>query len=75
MGGAMFIATGSFFLGQPQVFAAGPLEWVGLRAMPVLAVQSPPVLADPAVAAETVFVPLVPSTAVERLTCGKGAGF
>ena len=38
MGGAMFIATGSFFLGQPQVFADGPLEPVGLRAMPVLAV-------------------------------------
>ena len=40
MGGAMFIATGSFFLGQPQVFAAGPLEWVGLRALPVLAVAT-----------------------------------
>ena len=38
MGGAMFIATGSFFIGQPQVFAGGPLEWVGLRAIPVLAV-------------------------------------
>ena len=40
MGGAMFIATGSFFLGQPQVFAGGPLEWVGLRALPVLAVAT-----------------------------------
>jgi hypothetical protein len=40
MGGAMFIATGSFFLGQPQVFAGGPLEWVGLRALPVLAVAA-----------------------------------
>ena len=38
MGGAMFIATGSFFIGQPQVFAGGPLEWVGLRAIPVFAV-------------------------------------
>jgi hypothetical protein len=38
MGGAMFIATGSFFIGQPQVFAGGPLEWAGLRAIPVMAV-------------------------------------
>jgi hypothetical protein len=35
MGGAMLTATGSFFLGQPQVFVGGPLEWVGLRALPV----------------------------------------
>lgn len=40
MGGAMFIATGSFFLGQPQVFAGGPLAWVGLRAIPVIAVAT-----------------------------------
>ena len=38
MGGAMFLATGSFFIGQPQVFAGGPLEWVVLRTIPVLAV-------------------------------------
>jgi uncharacterized membrane protein len=38
MGAAMFIATGSFFLGQPRVFAGGPLESVGLRALPVIAV-------------------------------------
>ena len=38
MGGAMFLATGSFFIGQPQVFAGGPLEWVGLRAIPVVAI-------------------------------------
>lgn len=41
MGGGMFIATGSFFIGQPQVFAGGPLEWVGVRAIPVLAVVTP----------------------------------
>ena len=38
MGIAMFIATGSLFLGQPTVFAGGPFEPLGRRAIPVLAV-------------------------------------
>lgn len=38
MSGAMLIATASFFLGQPKVFAGGPLEPAGLRAIPVIAV-------------------------------------
>jgi hypothetical protein len=38
MCGAMIVATGSLFLGQPQVFAGGPLEPVGVRAIPVLLV-------------------------------------
>lgn len=38
MGGAMLIATGSLFLGQPQVFEGGPLEAAVFRAVPVLIV-------------------------------------
>ena len=38
MSGAMVIATGSLFLGQPQVFEGGPLEAVVFRAVPVLTV-------------------------------------
>jgi hypothetical protein len=38
MSGAMLVATGSLFLGQPQVFAGGPLESEGLRAVPVVLV-------------------------------------
>jgi uncharacterized membrane protein len=37
MGFSMFIAAGSFFLGQPQVFPE-PVKHIGLRALPVLAV-------------------------------------
>ena len=36
--GAMLVATGSLFLGQPQVFAGGPPEPAALRAIPVLLV-------------------------------------
>jgi hypothetical protein len=35
---AMFFATGAFFLGQPQVFAGGPLAPPALRGAPVVAV-------------------------------------
>jgi len=35
MVGAMLVATASFFLGQPQVFAGGPLEPIAVRATPV----------------------------------------
>jgi hypothetical protein len=38
MGSAMFIATGSLFLGQPQVFAGSPLEPIMFRAVPAVAV-------------------------------------
>jgi hypothetical protein len=38
MSGAMIVATGSLFLGQPQVFAGSPLEPDGVRAIPVLLV-------------------------------------
>jgi hypothetical protein len=38
MSGAMLVATGSLFLGQPKVFAGSPLEPEGLRAIPVLLV-------------------------------------
>jgi uncharacterized membrane protein len=38
LGPAAFIATGSLFLGQPKVFAGGPLEPVVFRAIPVAAV-------------------------------------
>jgi hypothetical protein len=38
MTGAMLIATGSFFVGQPGVFAGSPLEPIGFRIIPVLLV-------------------------------------
>jgi uncharacterized membrane protein len=40
MSGAMLVATGSFFMGQPQVFVGTPLESVGLRVLPVVAVMA-----------------------------------
>jgi uncharacterized membrane protein len=36
MCGAMIVATASFFLGQPQVFAGGLMEPMALRVVPVL---------------------------------------
>jgi uncharacterized membrane protein len=41
MGGGLVIATTSFFVGNPQVFAGGPLEPIGLRVIPVLTVMTP----------------------------------
>ena len=38
MTGALFVATTSFFVGNPQVFAGGPLEPMAVRVVPVLAV-------------------------------------
>jgi hypothetical protein len=41
MGGGLVIATTSFFVGNPQVFAGGPLEPLGWRVIPVLTVMTP----------------------------------
>jgi uncharacterized membrane protein len=41
MGGGLVIATTSFFVGNPQVFAGGPLEPIGFRVIPVLTVMTP----------------------------------